>query len=89
MGVKTHRGGKYSKARDASGYYGTGEAGTKHELREQEWGTKREFIGSGEKEYTFYSETRGTLTIRADNYWEALRLAKARGYSRRQYRRKR
>lgn len=88
MAVKTHRGGKYTKARDASGYHGSGEAGTRHRLHEGEWGTRREFIGSGDKEYTFYSETRGTLTIRANNYWEALRMARARGYSRRRYRRR-
>ena len=88
MAVKTHRGGKFSGNMPNTGYYGTNTAGQKHELQKREWGTKREFIGSGQKEYTFYSETRGTLTVRATDYWEALRIAKSRGYSRRRYRRK-
>lgn len=88
MAIKTHRGGKYQKGEREYGDYGTNTAGQKHELREKEWGTKREFKGSQLREYTFYSETRGTFTIRAKDYWDALRQAKARGYSRRSYRRK-
>lgn len=75
MGKGTHRYGKY----------GRDKAGVKHELTEKEWGTKREFVGSGTKSYMFYSAaTDTTLVIRADSYEDAKRLAKARGFK--QYR---
>lgn len=79
-------GGKYPPI-DASGYYGRHEAGIPQDFTGQEAGTKREFIGSGTKEYNFYSKTRGILTVRADSYEEAWRIAKARGYSRRRFKR--
>lgn len=88
MAVKTHRGGKYSKGVTGTLAPKPNTAGQRHELRQREWGTKRKFVGSGTKEYTFYSETRGTLTVRADDYWAALKIARSRGYSRRRYRRK-
>ena len=82
MAVKERRGGKYPKV-DASGYYGTNTAGNPREFMGNEAGVKREFIGSGTKEYEFYSDTKGILTVRAESYPEAWRIAKARGYSRR------
>ena len=88
MAVKSHRGGKHYSSKGNKVHPRTDTAGQRHELQEKEWVTKREFVGSGQREYVFYSETQGTLTIRANNYWDALRQAKARGYSRRKYRRK-
>ena len=85
--LKKRRGGKYLKVSDASGYYGTNDAGTKREFIGADAGTKREFIGSGTKEFTFYSDVKGLLTVRADSYEEAWRIARARGYSRRRYKR--
>lgn len=68
------------------GKYGNNTAGIPHELHEQDWGTKREFIGSGTRSYTFYSAKSNTmLTIRADSYDEAKRIARSRGFK--QYRR--
>ena len=81
------------------GKYGNGEAGTPRQFKGADAGTsrqaeggnvtpfKREFIGSGQNEYTFYSETKGILTVRADSFEKAWREAKARGYSRRRYKR--
>ena len=67
------------------GKYGSNVAGTRHELTEKEWGTKREFVGSGTRTYQFYSaETDTVLVIRADSYEDAKRLARSRGFK--QYR---
>lgn len=80
---KGRYGGKYPKI-DASGYYGSAEAGTKQNPNPAEAGTGRE-LGIGSKRFTFYSETHGTLTVWADSFEEAWRQAKTRGYSRRNY----
>lgn len=69
---KGYRGGKY----------GTGEAGVKHRLDEKDWGTKREFVGSGIQSYYFRNPSGGLLIIRADSYAEAAKLATARGAKR-------
>lgn len=81
------------------GKYGNGDAGTPRYFKGADAGTsrqagagdatpfKREFVGSGQSEYTFYSETKGALTVRANSFEEAWRIAKARGYSRRRYKR--
>lgn len=61
------------------GKYGKNTAGIKHELTEKEWGTKREFIGSGTTEYWFKKPNGGILIIRADSYEDAWRQAKERG----------
>ena len=87
MAVKERRGGKYSRVTDASGYFGRNDAGTKQEFVGTTAGIKREFVGSGEKTYIFYSEFRGYLTIRANSFEEAWRIAKLRGYNRRDYKR--
>lgn len=83
MAIKASRGGKYSKINSGFGYYGNNTAGQPHKLIENTAGVKREFIGSGTKEYTFYSDTKGMLTVRADSYQDAWKQAKNRGYSRR------
>ena len=72
MAVKTHRGGKY----------GTGVAGTPHELTPKEAGTKREFIGSDEQEWTFAKKGFSNLIVKAKTLEEARRIARARGYTR-------
>lgn len=85
--LKEQLGGKYPRVNNGFGYYGTNDAGTKREFIGADAGTKREFIGSGTKEFTFYSNVKGLLTVRADSYEEAWRIARARGYSRRRYKR--
>ena len=73
------------KGKERGGKYGRNTAGTRHELHKNDWGTKREFIGSGTKIYEFYSAaTDTTLIIRAESYEEAKRLARSRGFK--QYR---
>lgn len=69
---KGYRGGKY----------GTGEAGVKHRLNEKDWGTKREFVGSGISSYYFKNPSGGILIIRANSYAEAAVIASARGAKR-------
>ncbi len=88
MAVKRSRGGKYSNARFANGYFGRNDAGTPQEFRGARAGTKREFIGSGTQEYTFFSESRGALTVRADSFEEAWRLARLRGYRKNNYKKR-
>ena len=88
MAVKTSRGGRYGKLTEANGYYGRAEAGQRHRAGSSDYGTKREFVGSGDKTFTFYSDTGGTLTVSASSYQEAWRMAKARGYKSRRRRRK-
>ena len=86
MAVKVRRGGKYAdRLVNADGYYGRYDAGSLQNFVEKEAGTKREFIGSDVHEYTFYSETKGTLTITAKSFEEALRIANIRGYKRKNY----
>ena len=85
MAIKRHRGGKHAKV-DAQGYFGRNTAGDKQEFTGKEAGVKREFVGSGSRQFVFYSETRGILTVLADSFAEAWRLAKSRGYSRKNYR---
>lgn len=88
MAVKRNRGGKYSGATFANGYFGRNDAGTPREFKGATAGTQREFIGSGTQEYTFFSKTRGALTIRANSFEEAWRLAKLRGYNKRNYKKR-
>lgn len=79
--------GKYSEAVPrGQGYFDNGEAGTPREVGTNIAGVKREFVGSGQQPFVFYSETNGTLTIMADSWEEAWRIAKLRGYSKRHYR---
>lgn len=87
MGVKERRGGKYANKHliNADGYYGRHDAGTPRTFVGKEAGTRRKFIGSDVREYTFYSESKGTLTITAKTFEDALRIAKVRGYRRKNY----
>ena len=72
------------------GKYGRDTAGVRHELTEKDWGTKREFVGSGANAYTFYSaSTNTTLVIRAESYDEAKRIARSSGFKQYRSRRKR
>jgi hypothetical protein len=80
---KVYRGKYFGQNLQAQGYYGTNIAGNVRHANPNDAGVKREFIGSGTKEYNFYSDTQGVLTVRADSYQEAWRIAKARGYKRR------
>ena len=82
---KGARGGKRSGSLLTGGYYGSNTAGIPREFEGKEAGTKREFIGSGSNEYVFYSETRGILTVRADSFEQAWRIARSRGYSRKRF----
>lgn len=82
MAIKKYRGGKYS----ADGYFGENVAGNPRQPNPNTAGEKQE-IGTGSRKYTFYREDRGTLTIWANSFEEAWRLAKARGYHRRNYKR--
>lgn len=74
--AKEHRGGKYFKKT----------WGVKHWLHQNAAGKKREFMGSGSYEYHFEKEGVGILTIYADSYDEAKRIARSRGYK--QYRKR-
>lgn len=89
MADRGGRGGKHNGSLLGRGDFGLDTAGQRHHLTKKEWGTKRQFVGSGDKDYVFYSETLGTLTISANSYWEALRIARSRGYSRKQYKKNR
>ena len=87
MAVKARRGGKYPLVSESyPGYYGNDIAGTEREASSKEAGTRRS-IGRGTTAFTFYSKEHGYLTIRASSFEEAWRLAKIRGYSRRNYER--
>lgn len=78
-------GGKYPKVR-GKGNYGNNDAGVSREANPGEFNPiKREFVGSGTNEYTFYSENRGVLVVTAKNFIEAWRRAKTLGYSRKNY----
>lgn len=68
------------------GKFRPNEAGIQHRLDEKDWGTKREFVGSGTREYIFVRPDGGFLIIRANTYEEASAQAKTRGAKR--YRRK-
>ena len=50
-----------------------------------QWGTKREFVGSKTKEYTFSDIIHGTHTITAESYTDALRIAESLGYKESDY----
>lgn len=78
-------GGKYPTF-DASGYYGRHDAGQYPIFKPKDYGKKSE-IGTGSRSYTFYNKTKGTLTVWANSYKEAWRIAKERGYSRRRFKR--
>ena len=79
--------GKYPGiTKRGQGYFDNGDASTPRKIGSDTAGNKREFVGSGQQPFVFYSETNGTLTIMADSWEEAWRIAKLRGYSKRHYR---
>lgn len=80
--------GEIGGKRQRLGYYSNNEAGIKHEGKSNTAGQKREFEGSQTQEYTFYSPSKGTITIPARSFEEALRKARVLGYNRRNYRSK-
>ena len=62
------------------GKYGRNTAGQKHHLKEKDWGTKREFKGSGTKSYEFRDpRTNTVVTVRAESLQEAKRIASSLG----------
>lgn len=78
--------GKYSSANPSgSGYYGNNEAGNKRYKQGGGEPTKRYFIGSQSKEYTFSDVEHGTHTFTATSFSEALRQAESMGYTRGDY----
>lgn len=87
MAVKRNRGGKYSNATFANGYFGKNDAGTLREARSNTAGQSKH-MGHGDNEYTFYSKTHGYLTVRADSFAEAWRRARLLGYSKRNYKKR-
>lgn len=86
MGVKSRRGGKRAnQIISTDGQFGENTAGTPRTFIGKDAGTRRRFIGSDAREFTFYSDTKGTLTIMALTFEDALRQAKVRGYGRKDY----
>ena len=79
--------GKYAEATPrGQGYFGRDDAGDQRYKGGGSTPDKREFIGSGQHPFVFYSKTNGTLTIMADSWEEAWRIAKLRGYRKTHYR---
>ena len=78
--------GKYAGANPtARGYFGNNNAGQPHELIPKDAGVKREFKGSLSSTYTFFRAGLGGYTVTARTFAEALRKAKLRGYTRKDY----
>ena len=81
--------GKYSSVNpEGQGYFGRNTAGNPQHFEDNTAGTKREFIGSTTKEYTFSDQVHGTHTIAANSYEEALRIAESMGFTRGDYRKR-
>lgn len=57
------------------------DAGTKREMKRETAGTKREFEGSHSKKYVFEDKVHGTHEFVAISYQDALRQAKALGFT--------
>ena len=87
--IKRKIGGKYIRITDATGYFGRNDAGDQRYMGGGGEPTKREFIGSETKEYTFSDTVHGTHTITAQSYEEALRIAESMGYTRSDYKKRR
>ena len=82
-------GGKYPLVnKRGQGYFGRNEAGTTPEFVPKDWGDKVGFVGSDTKEYTFSDRVRGTRTITAESYEDALRIAQSLGYTASDYRKR-
>ena len=77
---KGGRTGKHAPAELTKRYPGFNEAGNRTEGISEFSPTKREFIGSGEREFDYIDPNTGfTVTIRADTVKEARRIAGSRG----------
>lgn len=87
MASTGNRGGKRPKV-DAYGYYGIHDAGNRMEARGNTAGTKREFVGTKTREFTFSNTLHGTHTFTAETYEEALRIAKSLGYTQGDYKKR-
>lgn len=87
--LKTRRGGKYANNLYASGYFGRNDAGQAREPGGGGKPVKREFIGSGLKEYVFADDKHGTRSIIAHTYKEALQIAETLGFTSSDYKKKR
>lgn len=82
-------GGKYPLVnKRGSGYYGKNTAGDTPEFVPKDWGTAVGFVGSDTKEYVFSDRVRGTRTITAESYEDALRLAQSLGYKASDYKKR-
>lgn len=87
--IKRRIGGKYVRhVNDGTGYYGNNDAGTKHQLKSNEWGTKRTFVGSNTANYTFSDTIHGTHTFTASSFADALRQALAMGFTESDYKKR-
>lgn len=81
--------GKYPEANpEGQGYYGRNDAGQKMEFTPNTAGVDREFVGSPSQEYTFSNARLGTLTFTAESWEEALRIARSRGFTRGDYKKR-
>lgn len=76
--------GKYAGSLNGSEYDDENDV-NKHQLVPRHARNKREFIGSRIEEYTFSNYKRGTRTISATSFKEALRIAKSLGFTRGDY----
>lgn len=73
-------GGRYGRMRETSGYYGNNTAGQAHKATPKDYGTAREFVGSGDLSFVFYRPDGGVAIVHGESYQDAWRQAKARGY---------
>lgn len=89
MAIKLHRGGKYANDLYGRGYFGSNDAGTPRGPGPGGEPTKREFVGSRMREFTFSDEIHGTHTIVALSYEEAIRIAESLGFTKNDYKKKR
>ena len=71
-----------NKKKVYGGKYGNNDAGDYHELIRKTWGDQRHFVGSGKEEYDFINRKLGILlTVRADSWEEAKRIARSMGFT--------
>lgn len=61
------------------------DGGINYDFVDKEWGVRREFIGSGSKQFIFFDTIHGMIVITARTFKEAWRRAKELGYSSRSY----
>lgn len=78
--AKDKIGGKRKRI-SALGYYARNDAGDKQIFVAKTYGDYLKFKGSKDKEYPFVNKYGTTHIIVAENYTEALRIAKSLGFS--------